>query len=156
MFQRFIAWLKGVWGRVFGFDSVASSLGGDVLVSSKMQQAIDKWWRMFENRPPWVSEEDIPTISLPSAIAGEIARLVTVEAESSLTKKHDLLPGGLIYQLHGADGHFPFVPHPQGIQRPHILIEHRPAQGVFFLTEHHRMGVRVRQHLGFYLLRDEG
>ena len=55
---------------MFGFDSVASTLEGEVLVSSKMQSAIDKWWKMFENRPPWVSEEDVPTISLPSAIAG--------------------------------------------------------------------------------------
>ncbi len=70
---------------MFGFDSVASTLEGEVLVSSKMQSAIDKWWKMFENRPPWVSEEDVPTISLPSAIAGEIARLVTVEADSELT-----------------------------------------------------------------------
>lgn len=70
---------------MFGFDSVASTLDGEVLVSSKMQSAIDKWWKMFENCPPWVSEEDVPTISLPSAIAGEIARLVTVEAESELT-----------------------------------------------------------------------
>lgn len=85
MFQRFIQWLKGVWSRMFGFDSVKSSLDGEVLVSSKMESAIDKWWKMFENRPPWVSEEDIPTISLPSAVAGEIARLVTVESESELT-----------------------------------------------------------------------
>lgn len=70
---------------MFGFDSVAGVPGVDVLVGAKMQTAIDKWWRMFENRPPWVSEEEIPTISLPSAIAGEIARLVTVEAASELT-----------------------------------------------------------------------
>lgn len=85
MFQRFISWLKGVFGRMFGFDSVAGTLDDEVLVSTKMQTAIDTWWKMFENRPPWVSEDDVPTISLPSAVAGEIARLVTVEAESELT-----------------------------------------------------------------------
>lgn len=85
MFRRFIAWIKGVMGRMFGFDSVAGTLDGEVLVSTKMQTAIEIWWKMFENRPPWVSEDDVPTISLPSAVAGEIARLVTVEAESELT-----------------------------------------------------------------------
>lgn len=122
MFQRFISWLKGVWGRVFGFDSVASSLGGDVMVSSKMQAAIDQWWKMFENRPPWVSEEDIPTISLPSAVAGEIARLVTVEAESSLTgspradylnKPWQEMMGDLRRQVEfaSAGGHLVFKPY---------------------------------------------
>lgn len=85
MFYGFFRWLKGVIGRMFGVDSVAGALNGEVLVSNKMQTAIEKWWDMFLNRPAWVSEEDVPTLSLPSAIAGEIARLVTVEAESALT-----------------------------------------------------------------------
>lgn len=107
---------------MFGFNQVASAMDEEILVSSKMQTAIDGWWTAFENRPPWVSEEDIQTLSLPSAIAGEIARLVTVEAKSELTgspradylnKVWQKLIGDLRKQVEfaAAGGHLVFKPY---------------------------------------------
>ena len=49
-----------------------------IAVSSKMDNAIQMWAEMYEGRPPWLSDE-VKTLGLPAAIAGEIARLVTME-----------------------------------------------------------------------------
>ena len=54
------------------------SLKVDVAISTEMQAAIDQWAMMFIDRAPWLD-------GLPAAIAGEIARLTTVELESSIT-----------------------------------------------------------------------
>lgn len=55
----------------------------DFCMSAKMANQIEMWSRMFRNRPPWMSETVEP-IGLPAAIAGEIARLVTLELKSEV------------------------------------------------------------------------
>lgn len=53
----------------------------DISMSSQMAKKIELWSGMYENRPPWKSKT-VNTIGLPSAIAGEIARLTTLELKS--------------------------------------------------------------------------
>lgn len=57
------------------------AVGVDIAISSEMQTAIDLWGEMFEERAEWLSK-NCQSLGLPAAIAGEIARLVTVEMES--------------------------------------------------------------------------
>lgn len=53
----------------------------DFCMSSQMARQIELWSRMYENHPPWKSKTVDP-IGLPAAIAGEIARLTTLELKT--------------------------------------------------------------------------
>lgn len=68
--------------------TIESAFDTTIAVSGKMEQAINLWAAMYEGNPPWVDADDNKfkkTLNLPSAIAGEIARLVTMELEISIT-----------------------------------------------------------------------
>ena len=59
-----------------------------------MYDKISLWSDMYENKAPWLSEE-VTGLSLPSAIASELARLVTIEMKSEVTgsERADFLNG---------------------------------------------------------------
>lgn len=50
-------------------------------LSSQMANKIELWSRMYENHPPW-RQKNIDAIGLPASIAGEIARLTTLELKT--------------------------------------------------------------------------
>lgn len=58
-----------------------SGAGIDFCMSSKMANQIELWSRMYENHPPWRSDT-VDVMGLPAAIAGEVARLVTLELKT--------------------------------------------------------------------------
>lgn len=51
----------------------------------KMTQVINLWSQMYEDKAPWLDEEDLKSYNLASSIASELARLVTIEIESNIT-----------------------------------------------------------------------
>lgn len=55
----------------------------DVAISTEMQAAIDAWADLFQDRAGWL-DDNTQSLGLPAAIAGEIARLVTVELSSKV------------------------------------------------------------------------
>lgn len=57
----------------------------DVCLTSQMANQIELWTRMYENRSPWVNNEDVLSANLAPAIASELARLVTLEMKSEIT-----------------------------------------------------------------------
>lgn len=71
---------------MFSSTKLESALDIKLAVSSKMENAISLWTRMFQDNPPWASDvtEDA-TLCLPNSIASEVARLVTVEMVSKVT-----------------------------------------------------------------------
>lgn len=84
MFSKFITWIRGVINKMFKRNEIGSKFNVDVIVSDKMSTAIDLWVQLFENKAPWL-DNDTKSLNLPSAIAGEIARMVTLELESEIT-----------------------------------------------------------------------
>jgi len=66
----------------------------DVAVSSEMQTAIDAWALMFQDKAEWL-DDNTQSLGLPAAIAGEIARLTTVEMSSKVegSPRADFLQG---------------------------------------------------------------
>ena len=84
MFRKFIAWAKGVIDKMFSRGSVQGALKTDVAISSEMQTAIELWWDLFQDKAPWV-DRNTESLGLPAAVAGELARLVTVEMESEIS-----------------------------------------------------------------------
>lgn len=58
--------------------TIENAFDTTIAISSNMDNAIHMWAEMYEGSPPWMSD-DVKTLNLPAAIAGEIARLVTME-----------------------------------------------------------------------------
>lgn len=59
-------------------STVKNKLGIDVAISSNMTQAIERWTNLYAGGGDWIIN-DIRSIGLPAAIAGEIANLITLE-----------------------------------------------------------------------------
>ncbi len=94
MFQKFLSWIRGVLSKMLRIGDVKKTLKVDVAVSSEMQTAIDAWALMFQDKAEWL-DENTQSLGLPAAIAGEIARLTTVEMTSKVegSPRADFLQG---------------------------------------------------------------
>lgn len=84
MIQRFLTWIRGVFSKMLHLGDAKSALKVDVAISTEMQTAIDLWSQMFTEKAPWL-DDTTQSLGLPASIAGEIARLTTVELESTVT-----------------------------------------------------------------------
>ena len=76
--------------RIFSKKAtIETAFDTKIAVSGKMENAIHLWAEMYENRPPWLSdnaeEGTVETLGVPASIASEIARLVTMEMEVKVT-----------------------------------------------------------------------
>lgn len=78
MFTRVLGWIRGAWRRMIGRSDVKKRLNVDVAISSDMANAIDTWSRMYTNDAAWL-DADVRSLGLASAIAQEIARMITIE-----------------------------------------------------------------------------
>lgn len=56
----------------------------DYAMSSKTAALIELWGRLYEGRAPWIDNK-ISDAGIPAAVAGEIARLTTLELKSEMT-----------------------------------------------------------------------
>ena len=69
---------------MFGVDEVKHVTGQAVAVSPRMAEAIALWDDLYRNKPPWGSDTVTP-LGLPAAVAGELARLITLELKSEVS-----------------------------------------------------------------------
>ena len=83
MFSKLVIAIKKVVSKLFGKESVQKALKVDVSVSDKMAKQIDLWAKMYQDKSPWV-RDDTKSLNLASGIAGEFARLVTLEMKSEI------------------------------------------------------------------------
>lgn len=81
--QRFLMWVKGVFAKMLHISDAKRALKVDVAIGSDMQAAIDTWAALFQDRAAWL-DKNTQSLELPAAIAGELARLVTVEFTSKV------------------------------------------------------------------------
>lgn len=65
-------------------NSIQNTLGVKWITSQSMQTAMDQWRNLFHNNPPWRNGET-ETLNLAACIAGEFARLTTLELGSAIT-----------------------------------------------------------------------
>ncbi len=81
-------WITDLIGRVvnalFPRVGIEKALGQQVAVSQSMENAIQLWSNMYADMPPWKGA-NCKTMNLPSSIAHEFARLITLENEISVT-----------------------------------------------------------------------
>ena len=84
MIKEMIERIRQVIRKMLGKEKIKDAIGVDVAVSDKMANGIDLWSKMYNDRPPW-KKKDTKLCSLPAAIAGEFARLVTLELKTEIT-----------------------------------------------------------------------
>ena len=78
VFTAALDWLKGIWNKMIGTQTIKDVYTVDTVISAEMSEHIRLWADMYLNRAPWLNK-DVNSLNLPAAIAGEIARLATVE-----------------------------------------------------------------------------
>ena len=83
MFSRFKNAVKGVLGKLFGTDTLKRELNVDISISNEMRDAIELWHYMYKDKAPWI-DDTTQSMNLASVIAGEFARLVTLELKTSI------------------------------------------------------------------------
>lgn len=84
MIKEFIERIGQVIRKMLGREKIKDAIGAEVAVSDKMANGIDLWAKMYKNEPPW-KEKNIKLCGLPAAIAGEFARLITLELKTEVT-----------------------------------------------------------------------
>lgn len=85
MFERIKNMFSG--SRPTAAEEVGRALGVDPAVGHDMENAIALWSDLYADEAPWLFGEDPPlkSLNLPASIAGEFARLATLELASSIT-----------------------------------------------------------------------
>ena len=78
VFTAAIDWLKGIWNKMIGTQTIKDVFAVETATSQEMQESIRAWSDLYLNRAPWLNQ-DVRGLNLPAAIAGEIARAVTLE-----------------------------------------------------------------------------
>lgn len=92
MFRKALNWIRNwvreVINKMIGKQTVKQALNVDLAISTDMAEALELWTRMYENDAPWLNSslyssglEDVYSMNLAAAIAGEIARSTTIEME---------------------------------------------------------------------------
>lgn len=67
-----------------GFKSIQKATGLKVQISPKMQKALREWLKAYTNESDWLNET-VETLNIPATIASEVARLVTIESEITIS-----------------------------------------------------------------------
>lgn len=76
-----ISWIKAVWSKLFKKE-IEERFNADILLSSEMENYIDKFYRVTSGHPDWEDvEDDIRSINFAGFIGDVTAGLVTLEGE---------------------------------------------------------------------------
>ncbi|HZJ98395.1 MAG TPA: phage portal protein [Tissierellaceae bacterium] len=85
MFQALLNWIRKQVSRIFPAKNIEEGLGIEIDISDVMADSIELWAKMYEDEAPWIDNKIIKSLNVPSSIASEMARLVTIEMESEVT-----------------------------------------------------------------------
>jgi A118 family predicted phage portal protein len=84
LFQKILLWAREVINKMIPQTTVKSAMNVDIILSDKMSQEIQRWKRVYLNNAHWLMG-DLKSLNLGAAIAGEIARAVTIEMTVTYT-----------------------------------------------------------------------
>lgn len=88
IFSKILARIREVLGRMIPYRNIEQAERIDTPLSTEMTNALDLWYRLYLDRPPWKGgDAEVRTMNLPSFICSEIARQVTIEMKWSITGK---------------------------------------------------------------------
>lgn len=88
MFKRFLNFIRGVWHRVIPYRQIEAVERIETPLTDDMVNALDDWYKLYRNEPDWLGEDgETKSLNLPSFIASELARQVTLEMKWNITGK---------------------------------------------------------------------
>ncbi len=96
-----ISWIKAVWSKLFKKE-IEERFNADILLSSEMENYIDKFYRITSGHPDWEDvEDDIESINFAGFIDDVTAGLVTLDAKIKMpdTPRGKLLQESADYVL---------------------------------------------------------
>lgn len=76
---------KKVVNKLFNKEDIKQATGIEVDMSMEMQSKINLWAQMYRDKAPWIDNDKMFSLNLPSAIASEFARLTTLEMKTEIT-----------------------------------------------------------------------
>lgn len=92
LWQAILAKIREILSRMKNNKTVEGELHVVSAISTKMENAINTWGRLYENNAPWLQEPNpdngyvrIVSLGLPSLIASEKARTALIEFKSEIT-----------------------------------------------------------------------
>ena len=83
--------IKEALGKMLGLQTIEQTIHVKPVISSEMENALELWYDMYQNNAPWlkvateVDPVEVVSLNLPSMIANEKARMVTLEMQSTIT-----------------------------------------------------------------------
>lgn len=80
MFQKILSFIRDWIRAMIGKQNVKTALNIDLAISNKMASALEQWSRMYADDAEWINQ-DVRSMGLAAAIAGEVARSTTIEME---------------------------------------------------------------------------
>lgn len=91
--DRLTTWIKGAINKMLGIETLKKQFDVDIAINQPMTDAITTWAALYAGQAPWLSDPTIKSLNLPAAIAGEIARVATIEMKVEITgsKRADYL-----------------------------------------------------------------
>lgn len=92
LWQAILAKIREILSKMKNNKTVEGELHVASAISTKMENAINTWGRLYENNAPWLQEPNpdngyvrIVSLGLPSLIASEKARTALIEFKSEIT-----------------------------------------------------------------------
>lgn len=92
LWQAILSKIREILSKLKGNKTVEGELHISSAISTKMENAINTWGRLYENAAPWLQEPSadngwvrIVSLGLPSLIASEKARTALIEFKSEIT-----------------------------------------------------------------------
>lgn len=84
--MAFMDWIRRLAGKMLPKKNLEKRLNVQIATSAIMDNSIQLWLKMYENKPPWLGgKANVRSLNLPAAIAEEFARLVLTEFEIELS-----------------------------------------------------------------------
>lgn len=87
IFTKLRGFIEGVLRKLIGYKEVEQVADFESPLSQEMENALNEWALMYQNKAPWLAAPGMYSLGLPAFIAGEIARQVVLEVKWNITAK---------------------------------------------------------------------
>lgn len=87
IFTKLRGFIEGVFRKLIGYKEVEQVADFESPLSSEMENALNEWALMYQDKAPWLAKDGVCSLGLPAFIAGEIARQVVLEVKWNITAK---------------------------------------------------------------------
>ena len=85
MFQKLLEFIRKQVSKIFPSKAIEEKLDLKIDISDIMVANIELWNKMYKGEAPWIDNDVIKSLNIPSSVASEMARLTTIEMESEIT-----------------------------------------------------------------------